>query len=211
MKSAIGTILYSLWLPALVLIISVVRFGIDGFGAWPGLADVLWLFGLAWPAGISLTLAVRLMHRRPHALSRILAYGCAVVLGLVSVGRCNHRRAFRSHWRRRLPPGSLAAGVDNPGGSGHRPGRRRRAGRHGVTFHACHGTRSAMATLGRVPRPSPGQALAGEPEEKQGAQRQASSRRPCVCSSGRSATSRNVRGNGSARDADRNTTGVAIV
>ena len=85
MKSAIGTILFSLWLPVLVLVISFVRLGIDGFGAGPGVADVLWLFGLAWPVGISLTLAVRLMHRRPHVLSRILAYGCAVVLGLASV------------------------------------------------------------------------------------------------------------------------------
>ena len=85
MKSAIGTILFTLWLPALLLVISFVRFGIDGFGAWPGVSDVLWLFGLAWPAGLSLTLAVRLMHRRPHVLSRILAYGCAVVLGLASV------------------------------------------------------------------------------------------------------------------------------
>ena len=32
MKSAIGTILSSLWLPVLVLVISVVRLGIDGFG-----------------------------------------------------------------------------------------------------------------------------------------------------------------------------------
>ena len=85
MKSAIGTILFSLWLPALVLVTSFVRLGIDGFGAWPGVADVWWLFGLAWPVGISLTLAVRLMHPRPHVLSRILAYGCAVVLGLASV------------------------------------------------------------------------------------------------------------------------------
>ena len=85
MKSAIGTILFSLWLPVLVLVISFVRFDVDGFGAWPGVTDVLWLFGLAWPVGISLTLAVRLMHRRPHVLSRILAYGCAVVLGLASV------------------------------------------------------------------------------------------------------------------------------
>ena len=36
MKSAIGTILFALWLPALLLVISFVRFGIDGFG--PGLA-----------------------------------------------------------------------------------------------------------------------------------------------------------------------------
>ncbi len=84
MKSAIGTILCSLWPPALVLVISFVRFGIDGPWAAPGAADVLWLFGLAWPVGISLTLAVRLMHRRPQVLSRILAYGCAVVLGLMS-------------------------------------------------------------------------------------------------------------------------------
>ena len=84
MKSGIGIILFSLWLPALVLVISFVRFGIDGFGTGPGVTGVLWLFGLAWPVGISLTLAVRLMHRRPQVLSRILAYGCAVVLGLVS-------------------------------------------------------------------------------------------------------------------------------
>ncbi len=84
MNSAIGTILCSLWLPALVLVISFVRFGIDGPWAAPGAAGVLWLFGLAWPVGISLTLAVRLMHRRPQVLSRVLAYGCAVVLGLVS-------------------------------------------------------------------------------------------------------------------------------
>ena len=84
MKSVIRTILFSLWMPALVLVISFVRFGIDGFGNGPGVTGVLWLFGLAWPVGISLTLAVRLMHRRPQVLSRVLAYGCAVVLGLVS-------------------------------------------------------------------------------------------------------------------------------
>jgi branched-subunit amino acid transport protein len=33
---------------------------------------------------MSLTLAVRLMHHLPQVLSRILAYGCAVVLGMVS-------------------------------------------------------------------------------------------------------------------------------
>ena len=74
----IGAIIFSLWLPVLVLVISFFRFGIGGFEGGPGVTGILWLVGLTWPAAIPLTLAVRLMHRR----SRVLAYLCAAVLGL---------------------------------------------------------------------------------------------------------------------------------
>ena len=80
MNGAVTTILSSLWLPVLVLTISLVRFGPGGMAHGSGLADILWLFALTWPAAIPLTWAVRLMHRR----SRLLAYGCGAVLGLAA-------------------------------------------------------------------------------------------------------------------------------
>ena len=52
---------------------------------------------------------------------------------------CNHGRAFRSHWRRGLPLGGFAAGVDNPGDSDQGPGRRR-------------GGRRPRCNPGRLPR-----------------------------------------------------------
>ncbi len=76
----IRTILYALWLPILVLVVSAVRFGFTMPLEGPGLMGIVTLFALAWPAAIPLTLAIRRLHRR----SRILAYGCAVVLGLGS-------------------------------------------------------------------------------------------------------------------------------
>ena len=77
MNGTAATILYSLWLPVLVLVISLVRFGAGGMGHGPGVTDILWLFALTWPAAIPLTWAVRLLHSR----SRILAYGCAAIFG----------------------------------------------------------------------------------------------------------------------------------
>ena len=76
MNGAVTTILSSLWLPVLVLIISLVRFGVQGIGH-AGATDILWLFALTWPAAIPLTWAVRMMHRH----SPLLAFGCAAVLG----------------------------------------------------------------------------------------------------------------------------------
>ena len=84
MQGAVGTIVFSLWLPVLVLVISFVRFSGDWIVEGPGVTGILWLVGLAWPAAIPLTLGVRRILRRSHRLSRILGYGCAVVLGLVS-------------------------------------------------------------------------------------------------------------------------------
>ncbi len=76
------TVLFSLWLPVLVLAISLVRFGprVLGPGPVPDLEQLLVLFALAWPSAIPLTLALRLLHRR----SKLLAYACAVFFGLVS-------------------------------------------------------------------------------------------------------------------------------
>ena len=79
MNGAVTTIMYSLWLPVLVLIISLVRFGVQGIGH-AGATDILWLFALTWPAAIPLTWAVRGMHRH----SPLLACGCAAVLGLAA-------------------------------------------------------------------------------------------------------------------------------
>ena len=80
MNRAVTTILFSLWLPVLVLIISLVRFGAGGLAHGFGAADFLLLFALTWPAAIPLTWAVRLMHRR----SPVLAAGCGAVLGLAA-------------------------------------------------------------------------------------------------------------------------------
>ena len=80
MNGAVATILSSLWLPVLVLIISLVRFGAEGMAHGPRPTDILWLFALTWPAAIPLTWAVRLMHSR----SPILAYGCAAIFGMAA-------------------------------------------------------------------------------------------------------------------------------
>ncbi len=84
----IRTILYSLWLPVLVIVVSIIRFGFNTPLEGPGimgtimlLVSVVTLFALAWPAAIPLTLAVRLLHRR----SQVLAYVCALILGAGSV------------------------------------------------------------------------------------------------------------------------------
>ena len=79
MNGPVTTILSSLWLPVLVLIVSLVRFGVEGIDQ-AGATDILWLFALTWPAAIPLTLAVRLMHRH----SPLLASVCAAVLGLAA-------------------------------------------------------------------------------------------------------------------------------
>ena len=79
MNGAVATILSSLWLPVLVLIISLFRFGAEGI-VHAGATDIFWLFALTWPAAIPLTWAVRLMHRH----SPLLASGCAAVLGLAT-------------------------------------------------------------------------------------------------------------------------------
>ena len=68
------TILLSLWMLIIAWAYSLIT---QGFGAFsldslPSLA----LSTLLWPAAIPLTWAVRLLHHR----SRLLAYGCAVVL-----------------------------------------------------------------------------------------------------------------------------------
>ena len=84
----VRTILYSLWLPVLVIVVSFIRFGFTAPLEGPGimgaamfLTSVATLFVLAWPAAIPLTLAVRLLHRR----SPVLAYLCALILGAGSV------------------------------------------------------------------------------------------------------------------------------
>lgn len=76
------TVLYSLWLPLLVAVISLVRFGPQMLvpASFPELQQFLVLFALAWPSAIPLTLALRLLHRR----SRILTYACAVIFGPLS-------------------------------------------------------------------------------------------------------------------------------
>ena len=78
----IRTVFCSLWLPILVVVVSLVRFGprMLGSGSISELEQFLVLFVLAWPSAIPLTLALRLLHRH----SMILAYACAVVFGLLS-------------------------------------------------------------------------------------------------------------------------------
>ena len=80
------TLLLSLWLPLAVVAQAVVRFG---FGAIPAppmpgsmmAAAIVPLFVFAWPAGIPLTMAVRRLYPRSQAA----AYGCAAVLGPVTI------------------------------------------------------------------------------------------------------------------------------
>ena len=73
-------VLFSLWLPVLVVAISVVRFGLQFVLSGPELKEFLLLFGLTWPAGVPLTLAVRLLYRR----SPVLACICGLILGLAA-------------------------------------------------------------------------------------------------------------------------------
>lgn len=78
----------SLWLPLGVLLLSVIRFGLDpGFA--PGILQTLisvpaMIIGLAftWPGGFPLTRALE----RLYPLSRPAAYACAAVLCPLSVG-----------------------------------------------------------------------------------------------------------------------------
>ena len=76
-----SSIVFSLWLPVAVLVVSLARFGIDGEGMGPSPIDILMLFVFTWPAAFPLTLAVRLIHSR----SRIVAYICAALLGVGAV------------------------------------------------------------------------------------------------------------------------------
>ena len=76
----VRTIIFSLWLPILVLAAAFVRFGFEAPADGPGLVGILMLFALTWPAAIPLTLAVRLINRR----APVLSYVCALVLGLGS-------------------------------------------------------------------------------------------------------------------------------
>ena len=68
------TILLSLWMLIIAWAYSLIT---QGFGAFSlDSLPYLALSTLLWPAAIPLTWAVRLLHHR----SRLLAYGCAVVL-----------------------------------------------------------------------------------------------------------------------------------
>ena len=61
----VRTIIFSLWLPVLVLAASFVRFGFGAPADGPGLIGILMLIALTWPAAIPLTLAIRLINGRP--------------------------------------------------------------------------------------------------------------------------------------------------
>ena len=76
----VRTIIFSLWLPVLVLAASFVRLGFEAPADGPGLIGALMLIALTWPAAIPLTLATRLINRR----APVLSYVCAVVFGLGS-------------------------------------------------------------------------------------------------------------------------------
>ena len=76
----VRTIIFSLWLPVLVLATSFVRLGFEAPADGPGLIGVLMLIALTWPAAIPMTLAIRLINRR----APVLSYVCAVVFGLGS-------------------------------------------------------------------------------------------------------------------------------
>ena len=76
----VRAILFALWLPVAVLVVSLVRFGFEGMMTMEALSFVL-LVVLGWPSGIPLTLAVLLLHRRVQ----LAAYVCAVVLAPVTV------------------------------------------------------------------------------------------------------------------------------
>ena len=76
----IRAILFALWLPVAVLLVSLLRFGVEGMVTMEATAFVQLVFP-GWPSGIPLTLAVLLLHRRV----RSLAYAGAVVLAPFSV------------------------------------------------------------------------------------------------------------------------------
>ena len=76
----VRTVLFALWLPVAVLVVSLLRFGVEGMVTMDAMSFVqLLVFG--WPSGIPLTLAVLLLHRRVQ----LVAYVCAVVLAPFSV------------------------------------------------------------------------------------------------------------------------------
>ena len=80
----VRTVLFALWLPVVVLLVSLLRFGVEGIVTMDAMSFVqlfvqLVVFG--WPSGIPLTLAVLLLHRRVQ----LVAYVCAVVLAPLSV------------------------------------------------------------------------------------------------------------------------------
>jgi hypothetical protein len=76
----VRAILFALWLPVVVLVVSLLRFGLEGMVTMDAMSLVqLVVFG--WPSGIPLTLAVLLLYRRVQ----LLAYVCAVVLAPFSV------------------------------------------------------------------------------------------------------------------------------
>ena len=75
------TLTLSLWLPIGVLVASLLRFDLQPSMLFSLPAMILGLV-MAWPGGIPLTLALRLLHHH----SRPLAYGCAAVLCPLSVG-----------------------------------------------------------------------------------------------------------------------------
>ena len=76
----VRTVLFALWLPVAVLVVSLLRFGVEGMVTMDAMSFVqLVVFG--WPSGIPLTLAVLLLHRRVQ----LVAYVCAVVLAPFSV------------------------------------------------------------------------------------------------------------------------------
>ena len=76
----VRAVLFALWLPVVVLLVSLIRFGITGMADMDATSFVQ-LVVIGWPSGIPLTLAVLLLHRRV----RLLAYVCAVVLAPFSV------------------------------------------------------------------------------------------------------------------------------
>ena len=76
----VRAILFALWLPVVVLVVSLLRFGLKSMVTMDAMSLVqLVVFG--WPSGIPLTLAVLLLYRRVQ----LLAYVCAVVLAPFSV------------------------------------------------------------------------------------------------------------------------------
>ena len=76
----VRAILFALWLPVAVLVVSLLRFGFEGMVTMDATSFVQ-LVVLGWPSGIPLTLAVLLLHRRVQ----LPAYVCAVVLAPLSV------------------------------------------------------------------------------------------------------------------------------
>ena len=77
------TLKLSLWLPAGLVILAVIRFGFDA-GLSPGLVPLLFSLPavvFAWPGGIPLTRALE----RLYPLSRPATFACAAVLYPLSV------------------------------------------------------------------------------------------------------------------------------